>query len=388
MIRKLTNTARDYAWGSHSLIPDYFGVPETGKPMAEIWFGTHQGWPTSVADEESKTLLGLRDGEELPFLVKILAAGQPLSIQAHPNKEQAEAGFARENELGLALDHPDRDYKDDNHKPEMLVALTPFKALAGFRPLVDTIISFQRIVMQAQTLNLFTLERAFADWIAVLRQAGLSALVTGLLNRPENLLEVCEELAQLAVLSRTVQNVESKNLALVPELQELYPGDPGVVISQLMNLVELEPFESVEIGAGIVHAYVSGLGVEVMASSDNVLRGGLTQKHINTEELKTVLNYTTGLIHPGHAKTETQGLYRYPSDCTDFIVYRVEVSGSNLLADIKLANAAILLCTAGEIAVGDSKEERAVLRKGEAAYLADANFYSFSGSGTAFLVTS
>ncbi|MEY4744053.1 MAG: hypothetical protein RIR34_1392 [Actinomycetota bacterium] len=386
MIRKITNTARDYAWGSTSLISDYFGIAATGEPMAEIWFGTHDGSPTALVGAEG-TLLSLRDGEHLPFLVKILAAGQPLSIQAHPNKEQAEAGFARENELGLALSDPERDYKDDNHKPEIIVALTDFTALAGFRPLVDTIISFQRIVMQAQALNLTTLERAFADWIAVLRQAGLSALVTGLLNRPENLAEVCDELAQLAVLSRTVQNVESQNLALVPQLQELYPGDPGVIISQLMNVVELAPNESMEVNAGVVHAYVSGLGVEVMASSDNVLRGGLTQKHINTEELKNVLDYSTALIRPDSAKTETQGLYRYPSRNKDYIVYRVEVGAANILADLKLPNAAIVVCTAGEIAVGDSKEERQVLRKGEAAYLADANFYSFSGSGTGFLVT-
>lgn len=386
MIRKITNTARDYAWGSTSLIPDYFGIPATGQPMAEIWFGTHSASATSVADE-NRSLLELREGQHLPFLVKILAAGAPLSIQAHPNKEQAEAGFARENELGIALTSPERDYKDDNHKPEIIVALTDFTALAGFRPLVDTIISFQRIVLQAQSLNLFTLERAFADWIAVLRQAGLSALVTGLLNRPENLAEVCEELSQLAGLSRTVQNVESQNLALVPLLQQLYPGDPGVIISQLMNVVELAPNESLEINAGIVHAYISGLGVEVMASSDNVLRGGLTQKHINTDELKNVLDYSTALIRPDVAKTESQGLYRYPSRNKDYIVYRVEVGASNILADLKLNNAAIVVCVAGEIAVGDSKEERQVLRKGEAVYLADANFYSFSGSGTAFLVT-
>jgi len=386
LIRKLTNNAREYAWGSTSLMADYFGIPATGAPMAEIWFGTHEGSPTAVVDQ-NVSLLELRAGEQLPFLVKFLAAGQPLSIQAHPNKAQAEDGFARENALGIRLTDPARDYKDDNHKPEMIVALTDFTALAGFRPLVDTIISFQRIVMQAQSLNLFVLEKAFADWIAVLRQAGLSALVTGLLNRPENLAEVCEELAQLAGLSRTVQNVESQNLALVPTLQELYPGDPGVIISQLMNVVELAPNESLEVNAGIVHAYVSGLGVEVMASSDNVLRGGLTQKHINVEELKNVLDYTTALIRPDTAKTETQGLYRYPSRNKDYIVYRVEVGATNILADLKLPNAAIFVCTAGEIAVGDSKEERQVLRKGEAAYLSDANFYSFSGSGTGFLVT-
>lgn len=388
MIRKLTNGARDYAWGSKTLIPDYFGVPATGSPMAEIWFGTHPGSLPTVAGENQTNLLEFRSGKSLPFLLKILAAGGPLSIQAHPNKQQALAGFQRENDLGIALDDWSRNYKDDHHKPEMLVALTPFQALTGFRPLVDIVISLQRIVMQAQNLELRVLESAAADWVQVLRQSGIEVLFSGLLNRPDNLAEACEQLSVLAKASGSVQNVESANLALVPMLQEKYPGDPGVVISQLLNLVELEPLQAVELGAGNVHCYLSGLGVEVMASSDNVLRGGLTEKHIDVAELKQIVDFAAAEIEPIEAAAELNGLYRYPSMAEDYLLYRLEVSGQNLLADLALGNEAILLCCSGEVAVSDSTGQREVLRKGEAAYLAEAKFYSFSGSGMAFLATS
>ena len=387
MIRKIANQARAYAWGSSTLIPEYFNLPATGGPMAEVWFGTHAGSLPTLADT-NQDLLAFRQGKQLPFLLKILAAGEPLSIQAHPNKEQAVAGFERENALGLALDDPKRNYRDNHHKPEMIVALTPFRALTGFRPLVDIIVSFQRIVMQAQNLDLHVLEAAAADWVQVLRQSGIEVLFAGLLNRPENLDDACQQLSVLAKANRGINNVESKNLEIVPLLQEQYPGDPGVVISQLLNLVELEPLQAVELGAGNVHCYLEGLGIEIMASSDNVLRGGLTQKHIDVTELRSIVDFASLEIEPMEAATEVNGLYRYPSEAEDYLLYRIEVGGQNLLADLTLTNDSIVLCTAGELAVGDSTGEREVLQKGEAAYLSGAKFYSFSGSGTAFLATS
>ena len=390
LIRKISNSARDYAWGSDNLIPDYFGTEATGKPMAEIWFGTHEGSPTTVLAADggpAGTLLQLRDGKPLPFLLKILAAGQPLSIQAHPNKEQAVEGFARENAAGISMDDPARDYKDDHHKPEMIVALTPFRALIGFRPTMDAVVALQRLAMQAQALDFQALEATLAESIQALRVGGPEELIQSLLAKRGELAEVTAQLAELATLSRSVDNIESANLALVPQLQQLYPGDPGILITQLMNLVELAPNQAAELPAGCIHAYVSGLGVEIMANSDNVLRGGLTPKHINTEELLRVLDFKASFDPAMESKQLVSGLYQYPSVASDYLLYRIEVSGSTLLADLELPNPGIVLCTAGEIAVGDSKEERQVLRKGEAAYLADARFYSFSGSGTAFLAT-
>lgn len=386
MIRKIHNTARDYAWGSDSLISDYFGIESTGGPMAEIWFGTHPGSPTEVL-ETSQNLLELREGKQLPFLLKILAAGQPLSIQAHPNKEQALAGFERENAAGIDINDPARNYKDDHHKPEMIVALTPFSALIGFRPRVDVVVSFQRLIMQAQELGFAVLQDALAQLVQILRAHGVRAVFEAVLEQRGNLDEVTDQLAQLAKVSKAIDNIESANLAIIPQLQELYPGDPGILVSLLLNRVELRPMQAAELPAGNVHAYLSGLGVEIMASSDNVMRGGLTSKHIDIAELVNVVDFNLSLDPVLHAKQLSEGLWVYPSKADDYLLYRIEVSGANLLADIELANPAILLCTAGEVAVGDSKGERQVLRQGEAAYLADARLYNFSGSGTAFLAT-
>lgn len=387
MIRKIQNTARDYVWGSTSLIPDYFGLEATGQPMAEIWFGTHPGSPASVVGSE-QTLTELRGGSQLPFLLKILAADQPLSIQAHPSKEQALAGFERENAEGLALDAPNRNYRDDHHKPEMIVALTPFTALIGFRPRVDIVVSFQRMILQAQQNGLELLEDSLAQLVHILRAHGVKAVFEAVLEQRGNLEEVTEQLGQLAKLAAAEDNIESANLRLVPQLQELYPGDPGILVSQLLNRIELQPMQAAELPAGNVHAYIAGLGVEIMANSDNVLRGGLTPKHIDVPELMSVVDFGLAENHVLEPRQLSEGLWLYPSVAEDYLLYRVEVSGTNLLADVAIANEAILLCTAGEVAVGDSKGEREVLRQGEAAYLADARLYSFSGSGTAFLATS
>lgn len=387
MIRKIQNTARDYAWGSTSLIPDYFGVEATGAPMAEIWFGTHPGSPASVV-ESGQTLTELREGSQLPFLLKILAAAQPLSIQAHPSKEQALAGFERENAAGLAIDASNRNYKDNHHKPEMIVALTPFTALIGFRPRVDVVVSFQRLILQAQQHGLELLEDSLAQLVHLLRAHGVKAVFEAVLEQRGNLDEVTQQLSQLAKLSAAEDNIESANLSLVPQLEELYPGDPGILVSQLLNRIELAPMQAAELPAGNVHAYISGLGVEIMANSDNVLRGGLTPKHVDIPELMNVVDFGLGENAVLEPKQLSAGLWLYPSEAEDYLLYRVEVSGANLLADVELANEAIVLCTAGEVAIGDSKGERQVLRQGEAAYLADARLYSFSGSGTAFLATS
>ena len=150
MIRKITNSARDYAWGSKNLISDYFGIEPTGQPMAEIWFGTHPGSPTRLLGSE-QTLIELR-GKPLSFLFKILAAGQPLSLQAHPTVEQAREGFARENAAGIPLDSENRNYKDDQHKPEMVVALTPFRALTGFREASETEVLLAKLQLPSHGL--------------------------------------------------------------------------------------------------------------------------------------------------------------------------------------------------------------------------------------------
>lgn len=388
MILKIGNQARDYAWGSTHLISDYFGTVPTGSPMAEIWYGTHAGSPTQVLGQ-SQTLLEARGGEPLPFLLKVLAAGQPLSIQAHPNLEQAKAGFDRENSSGLEISDPNRDYKDANHKPEMIVALTDFDALIGFRPVSDIAVSLRRMAMLAQQLQLTDLETALGEYHQLLRLGGVKALFRGVLGRRGKLDAVCEQLAVLAVAAKAEQNVETQNLQLVPQLQQLYPGDPGVFISQLMNVVHLKPLEAAELPAGNIHAYLSGLGVEVMAASDNVLRGGLTPKRINVEELLQIVQFESSEVRPVSEASIATGVTRYVSSFTDYTLDRIDVD-SQAEVTVQLSNPAILLCTDGRLTIEDLTGSLH-LQAGEAAYLAGAEKVSVkadsSVSARAFLAS-
>jgi mannose-6-phosphate isomerase len=376
---KIANQARNYAWGSRTLISDYFGIPATNEPMAEIWFGTHPGSPSFLCENPSETLVQHLAGRELPFLLKILAADQPLSIQAHPNSAQAKTGFDKENQLGVPISAPNRNYKDDRHKPEVIVALSDFEALCGFKPItqIDNLLED----VQTHTGVSEGLRTLASDWRETLKQPeGLQKLFSDISNRRGNFDGVAAELTTMADYDARFSLAERLNL--------IYPGDPGVLLAMLMNHVYLEPGQALFLPAGNVHAYLSGLGVELMAASDNVLRGGLTTKHIDVAELEKVLDFTPGEIPLVQTKELTAGLVEYPCDTDDFMLYRAEPSGERLMADLNLPGEAIILCTAGEIAISTSREERLVLRRSEAAYLSsDAKFFTISGSGTAFLAT-
>ena len=382
MLFKISNSARDYAWGSKSLIADYFRIEPTGRPMAEIWFGTHSGSPAKVA--ESGETLSKAIGHELSFLLKILAADTPLSIQAHPSSAQAVAGFARENAAGIALDASHRNYRDDRHKPEMIVALSDFQALCGFKPISE----IKAILGDFASIPSLSagFQATAADWLAMLEagdaeaDAGLREVVTDILSRRDAFLGFTAELAGLAEFEAQFE--------LAHRLNELYPGDPGVMIAMLMNQIWLEPGEALYLPSGIIHAYLSGLGVEVMASSDNVLRGGLTAKHIDVDELASVVIFEGGQILPTRPRELAHGLVEFESPVSDFKLYRAEVTGQNLLADLEFPAEAVVLCTGGEVAISNSLGEREVLTLGQAAYAAnDAKFITIAGSGTVFIAT-
>jgi mannose-6-phosphate isomerase len=379
MLFKITNRARDYAWGSTMLIPDYFGIAATGRPMAEIWFGTHEGSPARLVDD-NQSLTEALGGKQLPFLLKILAAETPLSIQAHPNSAQAAEGFARENAAGIGFQATDRNYKDDRHKPEMIVALTEFEALCGFktekqiRNLLESMLDPTDVSEGLKSL--------VSHWLEIFAsEDGLQNLFVDITNRRGNLDGVTAELTQQANLSAQFE--------LAARLNILYPGDPGVILALLMNHVWLEPGEALFLPAGNIHAYLSGLGIEIMASSDNVLRGGLTPKHVDVAELQKVLTFAGGPVDLVKTKELSRGLFEYVAPVDDFILYRAELSGDVVMADLNIPGASIVLCTAGEIAVSNSIEERVVLQRGEAAFIGDdAKKFSLAGSGTAFLATS
>ncbi len=384
MLVKLSNQALDYAWGSKTLISDYFGIPATGKPMAEIWFGTHDGSPTEVVGQGHslhEALLAQGREARLPFLLKILAAEAPLSIQAHPNPEQAIEGFNRENAQGLPIDAPNRNYKDDKAKPELIVALTDrFDALVGFS---DRALIQERFAELLEASTNESLSDVLTNWIQLLdSEAGIEKVFLATLTSPE-----CDE----SFITNLIDSAEQcpALVDLVVHLAEHHDKDRGIATALLMNHMVLGRGEGVFVPAGMPHAYLSGLGVEVMLASDNVLRGGLTPKHIDVEELAKVLVFES--TEPVLVKTKTLavGFEKFDLPTPEFDFYRGVVGSSNLLADLNLPGDSIVLCTQGSVAVSNSQGEREVINSGEAVFMAgDARSFSLAGNGTVFMAVS
>ena len=371
MLVRISGEVKNYPWGSKYLIQEQLGLGPTNQEVAEVWFGTHQGGQSTIA--ASGQNLSEAIGSKLSFLVKFLAADSPLSIQVHPNAIQAKAGFAEENAAGIDLSDPKRNYKDDSHKPEILIAITPFEALCGFRP-------------RAEILEIFL---AFSESEA--RFAELAAVVATDASLEEIFSELLEDSQLAGRFASSVASLDSDSISerarlLAVDLLERFPGDTGALVSLLLNFVQLTPGEAIYLPAGNPHAYLSGLGLEVMAASDNVIRGGLTSKHIDKAELRNITDFSE-LTKPVVAtKKLAEGLVEYPVSAPEFRVYRAQISGSNLLADIDLPAAAVIVCVSGEIAVGTSLEEREVLKRGEVVFVSVSKKFSLSGSGDAFVV--
>ena len=369
MLLRITGEIKDYAWGSTTLVQDHLGIADPGQLVAEVWFGTHHGGASKVigSTQSLEEIAG-----PLPFLVKFLAAASPLSIQVHPNKKQAKAGFEREQQLGVALNDPARNYKDQSDKPEMLIALTDFQALCGFRPSSET----KQILSELGSLD--------SDFESLLPQLdqGLEKLFVALLNSKG----LTEKLASLSQVSN-FSVMTTRALALAKALLNQYPADTGALVSLMLNHLELAPGQAVFLPAGNLHAYLSGLGLEIMSSSDNVIRGGLTNKHIDTKELLSITDFSESLEPMVKPRRLAQGLMEYPVAVPDFKVYRAEVSGANLFADLDLPSKALVIGIGGEVAVSTSQEERELVRKSEVLYLADSKKFSLSGSGEVFVVT-
>lgn len=296
MFVEITNEPRDYAWGSTTLIPQLLGTAPDGRPQAEIWLGTHPGSPTRVAgtDEPLRATTG-----ELPFLLKILAAGSPLSLQAHPTTAQAEDGFARENAAGIPLDAPERNYKDPFAKPEMVYALSDeFRALCGFRPVAET-----RAVLDAAHPGLFPELRS---------DAGIRPLFEWLLSGHPDVAAVVERISAVAADAPSVGDA-AESWRTVRGLVAAYPGDPGIAISLLLHSVVLRRGEALYLPAGNIHAYQEGLGIELMGPSDNVLRCGLTPKHVDVPELLRIVDFTP-VADPRLAPSIVDGLTVFAPD--------------------------------------------------------------------------
>jgi mannose-6-phosphate isomerase len=364
----LDGVIRPYAWGSTSAIQNLLGLPVDGSPAAELWFGAHPDDPSPVPvhgaalDEviaaDPAAALGpdvvAQFGAHLPYLLKVLAAGTPLSLQVHPDLEQARAGFAAEEAAGVPPDAPERNYHDPNHKPELLCALTEFEALCGFRPLPQTLAVLDELGLP---------ELAFLG--SALRGADpLRSVVTALLTGAEH------GAAIDAVSRRATADGPLRPAYLAAQH---FPGDVGILVTLLLNHVRVAPGEAIYLGAGNVHSYLSGTGVEIMASSDNVLRCGLTRKHVAVSEVLAITDFRE--LAEARVRAEA-GEFRVP--VPDFRLGLVEVSGAVSIAQ---AGPRIVLCTVGAVSVADVP-----LTPGHAAFVpATAASVEVTGAGQIFV---
>ena len=392
----LKDTIQEYAWGSKTAIPELLGQSSPAdKPQAELWMGAHPKAPSQVlADglwrslpeviqESPEEALGkkvaARFSNKLPFLFKVLAAAKPLSIQAHPNKEQAEQGFARENELGISLNASHRNYRDDNHKPEIICALTPFWALNGFRRIEETL----SLLEEARITDL-------AEIVSFLRshsnRDGLKKFFNYLMTmEAQKQRQIVEE----AVAFAEGRAGEEPAWTWIAKLNEEYPGDIGVLSPLFLNLVRLEPQQAMYLPAGELHAYLEGVGIELMANSDNVLRGGLTPKHIDVQELLAVLNFTDGDLNILSPKNLASGEEIYSTEAEEFVLSVIRINKAASFNSPLDRSVEMMLCTEGKVNVTNlSDGEITLLTKGTSIIVpAAVEQYCIEGDGILYKAT-
>ncbi len=371
---------RRYAWGSPTAIPALLGTIADGGPQAELWLGAHPAAPARagragldelVADDPlgmlGRSVLD-RFGARLPFLLKVLAAAEPLSLQAHPTAQRAAAGFAEETLAGIPLNAPARQYKDADHKPELLCALTRFDALCGFRPVEATLALLERFGLGAHP--------AFSP----LASGDLRGTVSGLLSLPDG---VRGEVA--ATIADAAARTDGAEAAWARRIASTHPGDPGVGVALLLNLVRLEPGEAIFLPAGNLHTYLEGLGIEIMASSDNVVRGGLTPKHVDVDELLAVLDVRTGM--PPMVPARHDGaLCRYDTPADEFVLAVVTL-GTTTTTSIPGDRPRVVLCLEGEVVLATAADELR-LRRGMASWVpARDGSVALRGLGRAVVAT-
>ncbi|MCX2928325.1 mannose-6-phosphate isomerase, class I [Streptomyces sp. NEAU-W12] len=378
---RLDNTVRPYAWGSTTAIARLLGVEPTGEPQAEMWMGAHPGAPSrtgrgtlaEVIDADPERELGAASvakfGPRLPFLLKLLAAGAPLSLQVHPDLDQAKAGYADEERRGIPADAPHRTYKDANHKPELICALTDFDGLCGFRaPL--------RAAELLDALGVDSL-KPYVDLLhAHPEQAALREVLTAVLTADR------DEMARTVTDAAAACDRLGGDHAPYAAIAHHYPGDPGVIAAMLLNHVRLQPGEALYLGAGVPHAYLNGLGVEIMANSDNVLRCGLTPKHVDVPELLRIVRFEAGdpgVLRP-EAAPDGEELYDTPID--EFRLSRYVLPAGGAPHDLTRTAPQVLLCTAGSVRAGEHE-----LSPGTSVFVPAGEKVEVSGTGTLFRAT-
>ncbi|MGO1522371.1 MAG: mannose-6-phosphate isomerase, class I [Nesterenkonia sp.] len=395
---RMINPVQDYAWGSTTAFSELFGWAEPAGPQAEIWMGSHPKAPSEIvqASGESRGLdaqlsehpehLGAWQevGTTLPFLLKILAVASPLSIQVHPSRDQARAGFAAEEALGLDPQARQRNYADVNHKPELLVALTRFSALCGFRDPSRTLndVAELRAVLsdQAPGTNHEALQ-AMETLSRHLYHGDIhAALRTALQDGAAQLTEAAKLLAGTDLRSHHT-DLTPQSLDTVERIIAAFPADPGLFVALMLNRRDLEPGQALFLPSGCLHAYLGGVGVEVMANSDNVLRGGLTSKHVDVAELLSIADREVvqqALVEPS-TPMEHHHLYSTPAE--EFTLRRIQFPDSGLQYEMLDPGPAIAVCTGGTVTAG-----RIALTAGESVFIPAAERTEFSGAAAQLFI--
>lgn len=390
-MQPLIGSIKRYDWGSVDAIPNMLGITNDGRPLAEYWLGAHPlgvalldgSTPLDQAIAADPSIIGdsarLEFGGRLPYLMKLLSAARPLSLQAHPNRADARVGFERENRAQLPLDAPDRTYRDPWDKPELIIALSEFDALAGFRDPKVSADLLSRLGIAPHTELIFAplrhrqgsagLAEVFLDCLVLdeERRGAVTDVVTAAvrhLNDPGEL----GEFARTAVL-----------------LDEHFPGDPSLLAALLLNRRTLQPGEALHLTPGTMHAYLSGTGVEVMGSSDNVLRGGLTSKHIDAVSLVQVVDFTPDPMLTLSPDQEAPGLWHFAAGERAFATWRIDATPGRMIELPAELSGRILLVTAGEIGLSTGSDGL-VLQCGQSAFIRAGEQVRASGDGQAFLV--
>lgn len=389
----LKNPVQEYAWGSGTAIQGLLGntIP-SDKPAAELWMGAHPKSPSKVLVDgrwesleevirgSPESILGERVARQfsnrLPFLFKVIAAERPLSIQVHPNLDQARSGFEREEALGIPPEAYERNYKDQNHKPEVLCALGPFQGLKGFR-------RAQEILELMGRVSPSTLQAGLSHLRNEPDEPGLRRFFTSLMTMDKaRKALVVKEAARLA---ETYAN-EDRAFDWMVELNQEYPGDIGVLSPLILNLVELDPGEAIFLPAGELHAYLQGVGIELMANSDNVLRGGLTPKHIDVPELLKIVNFEAGPAQKVESVNDGPCQRKYVTPSREFLLSVISLDQGKSFESESERSVEILICVEGMAVVTElGSEEVLELSKGKSILIPSAvSGYKIEGNATLY----
>jgi mannose-6-phosphate isomerase len=376
----LKNSIQNYDWGSHSAIQQLMNVAPSKEPWAELWMGAHPKASSKVFIDgqwlllseiirsSPEKIMGRKTAEKfnsLPYLFKVLAAEKPLSIQAHPNAAQAKIGFERENKNGLSLNDPSRNYKDSSHKPECICALTPFTGLKGFRNIATSI----------ELLEYFC-HHALSGEIKILKNKNLKSFFQSLME-----LTVPKKDAAIreAVQNANKRNEENFVAHWLIRLHRQYPSDIGIIAPLFLNLFCIKPGQALFLPAGELHAYLDGLGIELMANSDNVLRGGLTPKHVDIPELLNVLNFVESDVEILTPRRFSDCEEQYPVFAEEFQLSAIEVNDPKSYLSSKNRSVEILLCVDGKARL--SFGEHINIKKGDSVLIPAAlDSYQIQGS--------